>query len=55
MTKNDLAMRKQFKHLKMKRGLLFRQVEDKGETIEQRVLPTRYRTEVIKCYYVYGV
>ena len=48
MTKNDLAMRKQFKHLKMKRGLLFRQVEDKGETIEQLVLPTRYRTEVMK-------
>jgi len=44
MTKDDLAMRKQFKHLKMKRGLLVRQVEDKGETIEQLVLPTRYRT-----------
>ena len=48
LTKNDITMKKQFKHLKMKRGILFRTVEDNGKEIEQLVVPYCYKEEILK-------
>ena len=41
-------MRKNFKHLVMKRGVLYRRVQQEGGIIEQLVLPECYRKEVLK-------
>jgi len=48
MKGDDLTMKKQFRKFKMKRGILFRQVLDEGNTIEQLVVPQGYREEILK-------
>ena len=48
MMKDDLTMKKQFKNLKMKRGILYRTVKEEEIEIEQLVLPECYRKEVLK-------
>ena len=47
MTKEDLTMKKQFKNLKIKRGILFRVVHDIEGEKEQLVLPECYKKEVL--------
>ena len=41
-------MKKHFKNVVMKRGILFRKLMENEEEIEQLVLPTGYRNEVLK-------
>ena len=48
VTKEDLIMKRHFKHFIMKRGVLYRNLTVEGETIEQLVLPPCYRKEVLK-------
>ena len=45
---DDLTLRKQFKNLRMKRGLLFRVVREQEEEIEQLVIPMNSREEILK-------
>lgn len=47
LTKQDMIMKRQFKTLKIKRGILFRTVTENDETIEQLVLPHCYREQVL--------
>ena len=48
LTKEDIIMRKQFRHFTMKKGILYRTIKDEGETVEQLVLPKCYRNDVLK-------
>ena len=48
LTKDDYALRKTFNHLVMKRGVLYRKVQQEGGILEQLVLPECYRKEVLK-------
>ena len=47
-SKEDLTMKKQFKNFRMKRGILFRNVQDDDKVIEQLVLPAKYRKDVLR-------
>ena len=47
LSKHDVIMKKQFQHLRMKRGILFRTIQTKDEIIEQLVLPECYRKQVL--------
>ncbi|KAH3852867.1 hypothetical protein DPMN_095388 [Dreissena polymorpha] len=38
-SKQDSIMRKQFKHFKIKRGILFRNIKEEERLIEQLVIP----------------
>jgi len=44
---DDLTMRKQFKKFKMKRGILFREILEDDQVIEQLVIPQCYRKEIL--------
>ena len=46
--KDDLTMKRNFKHLFMKRGILFRKVQEGDRGTEQFVLPFNYKQEVLK-------
>ena len=46
-TKPDMTMRKQFKNLYMKRGILFRHVVDPDGEIDQLVVPDSYHQEIL--------
>jgi len=47
-SKEDLTMKRQFKHFKMRRGVLYRLVQADEGTIEQLVLPEVYRKDVLR-------
>ena len=47
-SKDDLTMRKQYKNLRIKRGILFRCIQEEDRIIEQPVVPETYRTEILK-------
>ena len=47
-TKQDMIMKRNFKHFTIKRGILFRVVEEDEEKIEQLVLPECYKNEVLQ-------
>lgn len=42
-----MIMKKQFKNLHMRRGILFRVIQENGEKIEQIVVPECYKQEVL--------
>ena len=44
----DLSMKKQFKNLRMKRGLLFRVISEEDREIEQLVIPLDHRDDILK-------
>ena len=48
LCKEDFAMRKQFDHLKVSRGVLYREVQENEEIISQIVLPECYRATVLE-------
>lgn len=48
MVKGDLTMKRQFQNLFMKRGILFRKVQQGEEILEQLVVPEGYRKEVLR-------
>ena len=48
MTKDDLTMKKQFQKLKIRRGILFRNVKDEDREVEQLVLPQCFKEEVLR-------
>ena len=48
MAGKDLTMKKQFKNLFTKRGLLFRRVRDGEQEIQQLGLPLCYKQDVLK-------
>ena len=48
ITKHDYAMRKNFNHLVMETGVLYRRVQQEGRIIEQLILRECYRKEVLK-------
>ncbi len=48
MKGEELTMKKQFKHLKIKRGILFRCTEENEKQMEQLVIPRCYRPEILK-------
>ena len=48
MTGHDLTMKKQFKNFRIKRGILFRNITDCEEVVEQLVIPTQYREDILK-------
>ena len=47
-TKQDITMRKNFKHFNIKRGVLFRVIKDDEKKIEQLVVPECYRSDILK-------
>ena len=47
-TKEDLIPRKNFKNLKIKRGVLFREMEHNDSKVEQLVIPNCYKNDVLK-------
>ena len=48
LTKDDLNMKKNFDNLKMIRGLLYRVIKDKEETINQLIMPECYRNNILQ-------
>ena len=47
-TREDLTMRKQYRNLKLNRGVLFRMLKEDEKEIEQLVIPKCYREEILK-------
>ena len=47
-TKEDNVMKKQFKSLTIKRGILYRKLHENEEEIEQLVIPECYRGLVLR-------
>lgn len=46
--KEDLAMRKQFQNLRIKRGVLYRILHESETDIEQLVVPPCFREEILR-------
>lgn len=47
-TREDLTMKRQFHHFKIKRGILYRIVQENDKALEQLVLPQCYRKEILR-------
>jgi transposase InsO family protein len=47
-TKEDQIMKRNFKSFRIKRGILFREIEENEEKIEQLVVPECYRQDILK-------
>ena len=46
--KQDMVMKKNFKHFKIKRGLLFREIIENNATIEQLVIPECFKQDILQ-------
>lgn len=47
-TREDLTMKRQFHHFKIKRVVLYRIVQENDKTLEQLVIPQCYRKEILR-------
>lgn len=47
-TKKDFNMRRNFHHFKIKRGVLYREISNGDEKLEQLVLPEVYRKQILE-------